>query len=388
MTSSDIRAEQCPQCGAPLRSRGQRVSCAYCGASLIRRVGSESEPAGEWGLRMRAISCVDQQGTGSEAFRLLIPADWEFEGGVQWLMNNPGMPAVITCRAYNPSGPEAFEVFPNIPCYWTNSPMAMVPPGSLYYGNEVRPPGPALQVLEQLVVPRYRGGQPQLRIVEREPLPELAQQMQSVAPGAPTGITSAEGARMRLRYSDGGRDVEEDLFGVVEVARTGMPMMMGMMEHIFWMADYLFSFRAQAGQLDGLRDQFNAILRSFRLNPQWYARYLQVSQFMIQNQIQQIRQVGQLSRIISRTSDQISDMVMDSYYQRQETMGRIADQFSQAIRSVDEYHDPFDGRRVELPGGYDHAWSNPLGEYIVTNDANFDPNTVSTMDWSRMERRQ
>jgi hypothetical protein len=337
---------------------------------------------------MRAISCVDQQGTGSEAFRLLIPADWEFEGGVQWLMNNPGMPAVITCRAYNPSGPEAFEVFPNIPCYWTNSPMAMVPPGSLYYGNEVRPPGPALQVLEQLVVPRYRGGQPQLRIVEREPLPELAQQMQSVAPGAPTGITSAEGARMRLRYSDGGRDVEEDLFGVVEVARTGMPMMMGMMEHIFWMADYLFSFRAQAGQLDGLRDQFNAILRSFRLNPQWYARYLQVSQFMIQNQIQQIRQVGQLSRIISRTSDQISDMVMDSYYQRQETMDRIAEQFSQAIRGVDEYHDPFDGRRVELPGGYDHAWSNPLGEYIVTNDANFDPNTVSTMDWSRMERRQ
>ena len=132
---------------------------------------------------------------------------------------------------------------------------------------------------------------------------------------------------------------------------------------------------------------FMALIRSFRLNPQWYARYMQVSQYLIQNQIQQIRHIGQISQIVSRTSDQISDMIMDSYNQRQETLDRLSTQFSQTIRGVDEYHGPFEERGVELPGGYDHAWSNALGEYILTDDPSFDPNIGSNLDWQAMERR-
>jgi len=30
-----------------------------------------------------------------EAFRLLIPSDWEASGGVQWPLSNPSIPAVI-----------------------------------------------------------------------------------------------------------------------------------------------------------------------------------------------------------------------------------------------------------------------------------------------------
>ncbi len=132
---------------------------------------------------------------------------------------------------------------------------------------------------------------------------------------------------------------------------------------------------------------FMALIRSFRLNPQWYARYMQVSQYLIQNQIQQIRHIGQISQIVSQTSDQISDMIMDSYNQRQETLDRLSTQFSQTIRGVDEYHGPFEERGVELPGGYDHAWSNALGEYILTDDPSFDPNIGSNLDWQAMERR-
>ena len=42
-----------------------------------------------------------------------------------WLMNNPGMPAVIAFKVFNPQGEEIFEVFPNIPCFWSNNPMTM-----------------------------------------------------------------------------------------------------------------------------------------------------------------------------------------------------------------------------------------------------------------------
>jgi hypothetical protein len=166
-----------------------------------------------------------------------------------------------------------------------------------------------------------------------------------------------------------------------------MPTMMGMAESIFWSADYLLAFRAVAGQLDRLADQFAAIVRSFRLNPEWYGRFLQVSQYMIQNRIQHIRNMGQVSQIVSQTSAQISDTMMASYQQRQQTMDRLSTRFSQTIRGVDEYHDPFEGQGVELPGGYGHAWSNALGEYIVSDDPNFDPNRDSNQNWQRMERR-
>lgn len=321
---------------------------------------------------------------------MLVPADWEFEGGVQWLMNNPGMPAVIAFRAYNPQGEEAFEAFPNIPFYWTNNPMvrAMFPVGSLYYGNEVRPPAPVPQVLQEIVIPRYRGQVPGLQLIQQEHLPDLARELRASSPAAPTGITSADGARVRIRYRHGDQDVEEDVFGVVEVSQVATPVLMGAMENVFWMADYLFSFRALAGQLDGLSDMFMAIVRSFRLNPQWYGRYVQVSQYMIQNQIQQIRHIGQISQIVSQTSDQISDMIMDSYHQRQQTLDRLSDQFSQTIRGVDEYYDSFEEHGVELPGGYDYAWSNGLGEYILTDDPSFDPNVGSNLNWETMKRRQ
>lgn len=391
MASPRVVPDRCPQCGASLPPVDNvRITCAYCGSSLIRQGASTDEsPAGVWGMRLKTISCVDQQGISVEAFRMLIPADWEFEGGVHWLMNNPGTPAVIAFRAYSPQEEEAFEAFPNIPCYWTNNPMVttMFPVGSLYYGNEVRPPAPALQVLQEIVVPRYRGQMPGLQVVAQEHLPNLAQQLRASSPAAPTGVTSADGARVRIHYRYGDRDIEEDVFGVVEVSRTSTPMFMGMMENIFWIADYLFSFRSSAGQLDGLSNMFMALIRSFRLNPQWYARHTQVSQYLIQNQIQQIRHIGQISQIISRTSDQISDMIMDSYNQRQETLDRLSTQFSQAIRGVDEYYDPFEGQGVELPGGYDHAWSNALGEYILTDDPIFDPNIGSNLDWQAMERR-
>ena len=108
--ASGVFAEKCPQCGASLPPQGERIVCAYCGSSLVRRVDRKAGEVGGWGLRLRTYSCVDSQGIGMEAFRMLIPADWRVEGGIQWVLNNPGMPAVVALRVYNPDGPEAFPV--------------------------------------------------------------------------------------------------------------------------------------------------------------------------------------------------------------------------------------------------------------------------------------
>jgi hypothetical protein len=396
---SPLTAENCPQCGAGLHAFGEQIICPYCGSRLIRDPGTGSSGAGTQngfvrGMRMKTIACMDYQGIGAEAFRMLVPNGWEFSGGVHWPMSNPGMPAVLAFQVRNPGGLEAFEFFPTLAFFWSNHPMYRMsfPRGSLYYGNEVQPPCGAIQALREIVAPRYRR---QVGAIEwlgqescQDGLPELAAQVRELNPNAPSGTAISDGGKVRIRYNrQGSASVEEEIFALVQVQRNAAPALMGMMESIFWTIDYIFSFQAPSGKLDSLTDLFKTMLGSFRLNPQWFGRYLQISQHMIQGQIQHIQQIGQLSRYLSQTNNQISDMMMSSYYQRQATMDRLSNSFSQAIRGVEEYQDPFAGRGVELPGGYGHAWANTLGEYIVTDDPNFNPNIGSNLSWEPMNRR-
>jgi hypothetical protein len=46
----------------------------------------------------------------------------------------------------------------------------------------------------------------------------------------------------------------------------------------------------------------------------------------------------------------------------------------EAIRGVETYRDPVDGRHVQLDATYDHAWRvSNQDAYILTKDLNFNP---------------
>ena len=119
-------------------------------------------------LRFNTQVCVDKSGIGIEAFRMLIPHGWTFDGGIKWKLDNPGMPAVAAFRVKSPSGQEELEVFPNQPFFWTDNQMhrQMFPVGSRYYGNEVRPPLVPIDALKKIALPRFRGGVSGLRITK------------------------------------------------------------------------------------------------------------------------------------------------------------------------------------------------------------------------------
>jgi hypothetical protein len=72
-------------------------------------------------IRLKTFIYIDQQGTGIEAFRMLMPSDWQFEGGINWTLDNPSMLATASFQVRNPKGREEFEAFPNQPFFWTNS---------------------------------------------------------------------------------------------------------------------------------------------------------------------------------------------------------------------------------------------------------------------------
>jgi len=341
-------------------------------------------------LRFKKFSCVDKQGIGIEAFSMLIPSDWQFDGGIQWVLDNPAMPARAGFRVFNPKGSEEFEVFPNQPFFWTDNQMLLYtfPIGSKYFGNEVHPPVGPIEALKQVILPRFRCNVTDLKITKEELLPELAKSLGAGTQSQPGVVNSAEGAKIRIEYNYNGKNIEEEIYGVVESFAFSFPTMNGTVTNNNWTVDYIFSSKAEKGKLDSNAKLFQTIGYSFRLSPQWFNKYSQLVEYLIQQQIQQIHNIGQISKIISQTNNEISDMTMDSYNKRQAVNDEISKNFSQYIRGVDEYYNPVEQKSVELPSGYNNAWTNNLGEYIVSDSPNFNPNIDSNLNWQQIERKK
>ncbi len=363
-----------------------------CGEAPETAGGSDrpAKPSGERvpPARFKSFGFIDRDGMGIEAFRMLIPADWQFAGGINWVLDNPGLPATAHFRVTAPDGSGEFEVFPNQPFFWSDNQMllSMFPVGSRYFGNEVYPPLKPLQALKEIILPRFRGNVRDLRIVSEEQLPDLAKELGTGR--SQRGVSmSASGAMVRVRYIEGGEPVEEEIYAVVESISFPIQTMQGPATNINWYVDYIFSFKAPEGKLDSQAKTFQTIARSFRLDPKWFSKYNQLVEYLIQAQIQQIRSIGELSRIIARTSDEISDISMRAYNNRQKVNDRIADNFSRYIRGVDAYYNPIEEKTVELPTGYENAWTNPLGEYILSEDIDYNPNLGSNQNWQRIKRR-
>lgn len=366
------------------------LSCKQSGQPLpkdessMKTATQEARPP----LKFKTIRYEDKQGIGIEAFTMLIPSDWSFEGGILWVLDNPGMPAVASFRIRNETGSDELEVFPNQSFFWTTNQMTLqlCPVGTKYFGAEVRQPVGPIAALKNIVVRRFRKGCRDLHIVSEKHLPDLARSL-GAGQSQPGVSSSADGASVRIEYTTGNVIKEEELYAVVESFSFPIQSMFGTQTNTMWTVDYIFSFKSDKGKLDEQKRLFQTVVSSFRLNPQWFSKYNQVVEYLIQQQIRQIHSIGELSRIISRTHNEISDMMMETYNNRQQVYDRLSENFSQYIRGVDEYYDPVEQRRVELPSGYNEGWVNGLGEYILSDNLNYNPNVGSNQSWHRMDKK-
>lgn len=362
------------------------LSCGNSGSGQGRtnEAGAESHT-----LKLKKFSYIDHQGTGLEAFSFLMPADWQFEGGITWLLDNPMMPAISAFKVFNPNGTEEYEVFPSYCFFWTNNPgqLSLFPPGSKYFGSTVKQPIDAGQALKTLVIPQHRGNAGSLVTLKEEDFPELAKALTAGHQSPASNVSGNTGAKIRVTYSQNGMNREEEFWAVVEQLQFPAQSMFATYTNTLWYVEYVMSFKAEKGKLDASSGIFQTILTSFKVNPQWYAKYSHIIEYMAQQQIQRIRSIGEFSRMLSRMSDQMSDEQMQMYEQRNNVYDDVAQKHSDMILGIDRYYDPHEGRQVELPSGYNHAWSNNNGEYIVTDNPNFNPNVGSNLHWEPLEKK-
>ncbi len=336
-------------------------------------------------VRYRRVSVQDQPNMiGGEAFSFLCPVDWKMEGGMVW-RDHPAMPATVHLRIFNPKGLEQLESFPTLGFNWGGllTPEMGFPVGANYMGNEVRPPvQSAMQYLKEIIVPRYRADV-QARLIGEQELPEWAKAVSQQAEQVPGVQVQSHAGKIRLAYTVQGQPVEEDLYCVLQTvflqAAGNMCIQTGERVH---------GIRAASGRLDESTRVMQAMVTSVRVNPQWFNQYQQVCQALHNMQMQKIRTAGQISRIISESNREISDMMHESWQRRQESEDRIARKWTQAFRGVETYYNPIDQRPVELPSGYRHAWVSGNGEVVLTDQANFNPNVELGGSWESMERHE
>jgi len=353
---------------------------------------SRQRPGGRAGaknvLRLKRVRCIDSQGIGSEAFSLLVPKGWTFNGGVSWPLDCAAMPAKTAFTVTGPSGLERLQVFPDMLFFWTEDPalLSQFPVGSRYQGTEVRPLTRPAEVLQKLVIPSNRHNVRDLRVVEVAKLPELARDLRAALASAPAVAGKPTGGKVKVEYKVGKQVVEEEFYAVVGPHTWTVSELSGTVTKLTWLASCLFAFRAPKGQLADHAETFHLMVRSFRLNAKWFSKHSQLVEALAREQIREIEHIGQITRLLAQTTDEISDPVMESYKRRSAVYGRLADQFRHVVRGVDHYHDPVSNERVALPAGYDRAWTNGLGDYVLTTDPDLDPNAGSDQKWTPLKR--
>lgn len=331
-------------------------------------------------IRLKTYIVNDPQ-LGVEAFRFVMPAEWKAEGGIVWRAN-PSRPSTVSMRIFNPDGVEEMGIVPDIPCVWAATLAGFgFPVGSQYLGNEVRPPIPeATACLRTLILPRYASRLSGAAFESQESLPEMAKSWAAANyPGAIGAKFS--GGKIRISVQAQNKPAEMDIYAVVgmfTIPINGVPM-------TYWAPDGIRYSRAQKGKLEEQYKLLQTVMSSETMNIQWLNLYTQVQAMMVKNQMEASNRAVELSRYLSQTNRQISATIRQSYEQRQAAMDRVHANFDRYVRGVDGYQ--YQGRTVELPSGYRNAWANENGEFVLSDNPNFNPNIGSTRGWHTLQKQ-
>jgi hypothetical protein len=119
---------------------------------------------------------------------------------------------------------------------------------------------------------------------------------------------------------------------------------------------------------------------SMRENPLWLHKICQVSLMMVQEQRRRLESIAAASRYISRTADEISEMLYSSYKMRERSYDRIFSNFSEYMRGPERYFDADGNIEFAYPGSCRGIWTDGR-RYRLNLDSDRSPGH----GWRRLE---
>ena len=320
-------------------------------------------------FKFTRLSVKDPEIHNREAFSLLIPAGWKAEGGVQWLTDYFRL-ANLLIKITDPGTGAAIEFLPSMDFSWLRT--VSYPPGTNYMGNTIWPPiQDPQEFVQTMYVPGPLARLNGARMLKKEDFPKVSAEMSRFHG------TQARFSRVRYEYQDGGQAWDEDVYVTLLYSQSPIG--------IYW-SGMAHSFRAPRGQLDRLTPIMNTTINTNRPSQEWFGYYMYVRNLFLDRMNQGIRNAGRISDTITRNTAEIGKMFEDSYRKSNESQDRISRNYSEYVRGVETYRNPYEDRPIQLPSGYDGVWVSRSGEYLLSNQPGFDPNAGSATEWRRMER--
>jgi hypothetical protein len=305
---------------------------------------------------------------GQIMLMMTLPANWK-------LHSEPGKAAM--------TGPNDIFVY-NLPLrnfMYSRDPMM----AQIYQqnGGKLRAPLTAEQVIRQDMVPiAQKEGSKLLRITS---LPDVAR---------------ADSAIQGMMYTIGTPDVRYDAAIADFQDKNGKPY--SIIIHVNHnMMDNIAMWNYSGQVLDAPTSHYESAkatlikgLASLQYNPRYFDQYNQNemnresqswaahNQRMSANQ----RAFEAQQAAYKQKTESINSSIMTSYEARNASSDRQHNRFLNYIKGQETVTNT-DGKRYQVEGGSDHYWMNNDGQYIGTNDPNYDPNrnqgTVN-YDWNEV----
>jgi len=119
-----------------------------------------------------------------------------------------------------------------------------------------------------------------------------------------------------------------------------------------WNLEYLCGFLAPAARAAEAQSVLHHIIGSIQINPQWAAMQQGIA--------------ANTSRIVARTSEAVSNIINETYWNRQGVMDEMDRRRSNAILGVEDVIDPATGRQIKIESGSEYYWIDHRGTIVGT----------------------
>jgi hypothetical protein len=348
---------------------------------------------------MKKVEVMDQQGFERPlpTISLLIPVDWQMQGATTWNIKDSCNTIQTHLTANGPDG-RGFENFPEYNWVWADDPTFY----QQNFAQKARMGTHACDVMAPMSAQDYLRRnlskiRPNAQLAGFQPAPKLMESLTEEAHQAEQMAqqikmvrqVKADATKARVKYMLNGTPVEEWIYAGILISGVRSPSLdMRTMQQVQrWTYNCVARTAAQhapEGQLDASVKLFELIGTTYRLNPEWQSK---VSGQALAMQKIELKGIRDRSAIVAKSAEDTRNAQREIYENQSRAEEHTSTQFSQYVRGVETYRDPDTGSTVDLDNRYGHAWINNQGEYLLSDQAGFDPNAVSgnTQTWKQLQ---
>jgi hypothetical protein len=143
-----------------------------------------------------------------------------------------------------------------------------------------------------------------------------------------------------------------------------------------WWNERLIRMRCPATLANAVQPTFDAVVRSFVLNPEWLAN--------------EHRHAAKRTGIVIATGKELSDAARKMWSNWRDSRSSATEQTVLAITDQREYVNPYTDEIELAQAGYNRRWVSSQGDVIFTNDVNYNPTTDPTLwtqDWRKSDAK-